>query len=446
MVGTEQSDAAGSHLFVLLLGRSIHPCSDGALLVGLDVATLVLNLKEEFPSLLCDACGEVLNVVGATCGVYHVVEVGLVLEQELHVASDALGELIATSVGVVEGAHLQRVYTSDGGTHSLGGAAEHIHIGIVDGLVPHRGNSVEVNLLCAAALGLVGLHNVGPQQACCTEFCNLHKVVGGDGGGEADALCGSSCAHALLHKPNHVVVACGQHIAQLLNDGRATVAQQRAINAHKANVFPLGILLDVACEFLEAGSALVASAAEGAVGRKAPHNGVEVERDAGVLFAELCGPSHHGLNNPPLVLRAEYNLVFGGVDACQQNVHLLCGEFIFDVEANAAHTAFDCVESLCVSLGCIVHANGLEDFPPVAVLHTANIGELSCCCAEPLNVLQILCTIVGAYIKALCCAPHQFLLVVGTFEVGCDDGLPSLGGDFGELLKQPFKLVVCHNF
>lgn len=65
--------------------------------------SLLLNGKEELPSLIGDADGKVLNVIGTCCGVNHLVEMRLLLKQQLLVASQAFAKLIRRLVGLIKG-------------------------------------------------------------------------------------------------------------------------------------------------------------------------------------------------------------------------------------------------------------------------------------------------------------------------------------------------------
>ena len=332
-------------------------------------------------------------------------------------------------------------------THSLGGTTEHIYIRVINGLVPHRGNSVEVNLLGAFALGLVSLSDVSPQEASSAEFCNLHKVVRGDRSGEADALCSIGCAHAPCDKFHEHLVTCRHHITKFLNDGRTAVADERAINACETNVFELFVVLDVASDFVEALLATLLATAEFTIASESPHNGIEIESNANSLFVELCCPLHNRLHDGGVGgADVEYDLVLGGVDAGGQSLNKRLVHLFANLESNALCATVECVECFFVSLCGALYIDSLKNFPPVAVLHTANIGELASRSTKELNCCQILCTVVRADIKALGCAPNQFFLVVGTFEVGHNDTLPLLCRDCGKLVEQPFVLVVCHNF
>lgn len=58
------------------------------------------------------------------------------------------------------------MYAGDRGRHGLGRAAQHVHVGVVDGLVPARGLGVYLHLAGAVLRRAVALDDVGPQHAC----------------------------------------------------------------------------------------------------------------------------------------------------------------------------------------------------------------------------------------------------------------------------------------
>ena len=100
------------------------------------------------------------------------------LEQQFHVAGNALGEFGRRLERSVERRHLQRVHSADGGRHGFRRAAQHVDIGVVDGLVPARGLGVDQHLACAVLLGVVTLDDVGPQHAGGAQFGDFEEIVG----------------------------------------------------------------------------------------------------------------------------------------------------------------------------------------------------------------------------------------------------------------------------
>ena len=84
--------------------------------------------------------------------------------------------------------------------------------------------------------------------------------------------------------------------------------------------------------------------------------------------------------------------------------------------------------------------------PAVVAARTSDVRELACLRAQELNAFEVLGAVVGADIEAFARAPHQFALVVGTFQVGCYDLLPLLGRDRREFGEQLFTFGNCHDY
>ena len=95
LVGAQQLLFAFGHLVKACIGTGVDGVDDVAIVEFGLKATLVLNIEEEFPSLLCQRCGEHLHVVAAAGGVSDLVEVALLLQHNLLVAGDALTEVVA---------------------------------------------------------------------------------------------------------------------------------------------------------------------------------------------------------------------------------------------------------------------------------------------------------------------------------------------------------------
>ena len=156
----------------------------------------------------------------------------LLLEQELLVAGDALGKLIGSLVGLVEGAYGDTVHTGDGSTHGLGLCAQHVHVCIEESHVEGRCLGMSSHLACAVALGLILLHDGSPQHTCSTELGNLHEVVARDTEVELHGLGSLLYGHASLHEGMQVFVSPGEGIAQLLADVRAGIVHREGIYSY----------------------------------------------------------------------------------------------------------------------------------------------------------------------------------------------------------------------
>ncbi len=97
LVCAEEYDAARGHGVVLRLGRSLHGVGNETVAESGRITAPFLHFLEELPCLLGDALREVFDIIGTAGGVYHVIEMGLVLEQQLHIAGDARGDSVGLS-------------------------------------------------------------------------------------------------------------------------------------------------------------------------------------------------------------------------------------------------------------------------------------------------------------------------------------------------------------
>ena len=115
LVGAQDGLAAGGHVAELLGGALLDEALDHALADSFKITAFVLDLVEQVPSGHGQALSEVLDVVGTCCGVGHLVEVGLFLEDELLVAGDTVGEVGGDLKRRVERHHGERVDATEDG-------------------------------------------------------------------------------------------------------------------------------------------------------------------------------------------------------------------------------------------------------------------------------------------------------------------------------------------
>ena len=93
-----------------------------------------------------------------------------------------------------------------------------------------------VHLACAVAFRLILLYDLCPQHTCCTEFGNLHKVVGGDAHIEFDALCSLVDSHTCVGELRHPLVSPCEGVAEFLCDVCAGVAEKHCVYSEHAEV------------------------------------------------------------------------------------------------------------------------------------------------------------------------------------------------------------------
>ena len=368
------------------------------------------------------------------------------LEQQLDVAGDALREFGRRLERGVERRHLQRADAADHGRHGLGRAAQHVHIGVVNRLVPLRRRGVDHHFPGAVLLGVVCLDDVGPEHAGRAELGDLHEVVGGHREREAQFAGGLVHRQPGVRQAGDVVVAGREGECQLLDDGRSGVGEDVGRNGHDADVLVGGRLPDEcgdACEAL-----LAVGRAEVALGRKTLYQRVDREGHVGfggrALLFEL---GDHQFGDVAHALAAERQRNGGDADAVEQLVQIGGGEaLLHDLEAQRIDTRIEEFERLGVGRLRALDRHGLVHMPAVVGARTANVGELACLRAQELDTLEVLGAVVGADVESLSRTPHQFPLVIGSFQIYCDHLFPFLGRDRRKFGEQLFTFGICHNY
>ena len=174
------------------------------------------------------------------------------LQEQFDVAGDALRELRGAFERGVERRHLQRMYAGDGGRHGLRRAAEHIDIGIVNGLVPVCRAGVDVHFAGAVLRGVVTLDDVGPQHARRAELGDFEEVVRGDREREAQLAGRQLGVHAGVGQARDVIVTGREGERQLLDDGRSGVREDAGRDGHDTDVLVLAGLFDQRGDLREA--------------------------------------------------------------------------------------------------------------------------------------------------------------------------------------------------
>ena len=87
-------------------------------------------------------------------------------------------------------------------------------------------------------------------------------------------------------------------------------------------------------------------------------------------------------------------------------------------------------------------ADVLTHIPHVVVgVFAAGEGHLAGVAVEVFEAFEVFGTVVGFHLETFDGAPHEFLLIVGSFEVFVDDFFPFLGRDGREFAEQ---FVVFH--
>ena len=437
LVGAEDGGFAGGDVHIALLGGLGDFVLHITFADGFGKAAFLLDGEELLPSVLSDRIGQIFNIIAAGCGVDDFVQVGLFLEQQLLVAGDAVAEVVGLFESDVERRGRNRVGAGDGGTHRLGGGAQHIDVGVEDRLVPRRRGRVDVGLQGAVARRFVLLGNLAPQHTCGADFGNFHKVVAADGEVENQVLGHQRGVASAFGQFGHQLVGNGKAEAQLLHDVRAGVVEQRSADGQHAEFGQ--VLLGIVDELDSLVEVAVLAAPELAVLEGVAID-VEIHRAAYLLGIEAVLAGHgdeeaQGVDELG-VAAIEVDCHRRQVDVLQQGGHLLLGLDGLGAESDGCGAALHGVEGVGVSLGGVFLLDILTDVPHVVVAVLATrIGELVGVRVQIFNVFQVFSSVVGLYLETFDGFPNQFFLVVSTFEVLVDDFFPFFGRNgrkFGE--------------
>ena len=236
LVSSKQLLATFGHFVKTSLCTGVDSCSNIACLLYCLETTLIFNIDEEFPSLLCYRHSESLDVVRTTGWVSNLVEMTLFLEQNLLVACNALAKVIRSLVSLVERCNYNRVYSSQSGRHGLSLATEQIHIRVKYSLSELSSRSVDNHLASAVALGVVLLHDLSPQHACCTELSNFHEIYCRYTHVELDAGSNFLSRNTCLGEHCHPFITPSEGIAKLLVNESTCIVEHYCVNAENTQI------------------------------------------------------------------------------------------------------------------------------------------------------------------------------------------------------------------
>ena len=294
----------------------------------------------------------------------------------------------------------------------------------------------------AVALGLVLVYNLAPQQAGGADLGHLHEV------GAADAHVEDHGTAHVLHlaaevgEAGHKLVGGGQAEAEFLHDVRTGVVKQATVDGQHAELGQR--LVGVFHQFFGHQEVAFLAMEELAVFQRMTE-GVELARAAEFLgvVALLLGVFDIELQQLQVVLRAHEVDAHGvDIDAFEQGGHVVEGLDAFGAEPNRGGAALHSVEGHAVGLHGVGNADVLPHVPHVVVgVFATGVGHLAGVAVQILQTLKVFGTVVGFHLEPLDGTPHEFLLVVGSFEVLVDDFFPFLGRNGREFAEQ---FVVFH--
>ena len=121
-------------------------------------------------------------------------------------------------------------------------------------------------------------------------------------------------------------------------------------------------------------------------------------------------------------------------------------QFLFvQTETQRGNTLVEHIQRLGVRLASVsTGADVLANSPFVVCLCTAHIGELPGRGSGSFQTFKVFTTVERLHVEAFRSAPNEFLLEVGTFQVGHDFLLPYFCRDGGKISQQ-IQFFFCHD-
>ena len=366
----------------------------------------------------------------------------LFLQQQLLVASDALGELRGLLVRNVERSDDDAIDVSDSCRHGLGLCAQHVDIAVEEGEVVSAGGSADVHLGSLLVVGVL-LDDLSPQHASGTELGNLHEVDAADAEVELDATGSFFCRHAGFDEFIEILASPSQGVAKLLIDVSAAVVQEVGVDVDAAELRQLGESSDECGSELQGRRCVLALLEH-------LRDGIEVNAalelsEVVALLGEVSDESLGQLNAVALAgAEVQFNAV--GADAVEQGCKILLVALVGrHVETEAVDALVQDVESLGVSSLGIDLFDVLTDKPLVVVLLVASdVRELARQGIHRCQLIDILLTIKRLHGETFVGSPYHFLLVVSALEVYLNLVAPFLAGRGGEV-REEFFFTICHS-
>ena len=197
---------------------------------GIETA-LFFHCKEQFPSLLGNSHGQVLDVIRTGSRVNHLVKVRFLFQQQLLVTRQTFREFIGSGIRLIERNHCHRVNARKSSAHSLSLRTQQIYMCIEQSEVESRGFRMYSHFGSTAAFivfafvfaiaqtfRIIRSYDIGPQHTGCTEFCDFKEIIGTDTEIKLNLLGYQSYRQSGIGQLVHVFITPSQRIAQFLID------------------------------------------------------------------------------------------------------------------------------------------------------------------------------------------------------------------------------------
>ena len=303
---------------------------------------------------------------------------------------------------------------------------------------------MDTHLCRAVCRYSVCFRDVCPQHSGGAELCYFHEIVGAYGEGEFHLACYRIGCQTEFCELREIFASHCKSECQFLYDSRACIVEYVRAYCYHSELWQafggfdqrLGQCKRFACFAVE--RAFQGQATQGIV----------VDRSA--YFVNCQGFAFYFSDNLLHCFQRvaatcfEVSFDAGHSHISHQSIEIFVGQSVF-----ATHTISDCVGSFhqdvqdkrIVGFGAsAVSFNGLAYFPPVVGGYTSHERKLAWSAFQMLQIHKVFGTIIGAYIEALRGFPHQFFIVVGSFQVFCNHCFPLLRNNGGKFGKQLF----CH--
>src|SRR5690606_5691131 len=144
---------------------------DAPLFKGVDEPAPGLDSLEKLQGALGQLPGKGLDIIGPIGGMGYSVEMAFLPEDEQLVPGQALPKFIVLVVKGIIGQVAYRIGSPQNGRHAFGGAAQQVHIVIVEGLVPSAGTGEDMAVPDQAIFPQKAV----PQPTQCPDLGNLKE-------------------------------------------------------------------------------------------------------------------------------------------------------------------------------------------------------------------------------------------------------------------------------
>ncbi len=124
----------------------------------------------------------------------------------------------------------ERIHTAQHSRHRFGLRAQHVHVRVINRLIPLGSLGMHIHLALAVAGRLISFHDVRPQITGSAQLGDFHKILGTGGEMETHLRGNLVDAHACIRQLVQVFHAGSQRESQFLYDRRTGIVEY--VTAH----------------------------------------------------------------------------------------------------------------------------------------------------------------------------------------------------------------------